>query len=112
MSASATYFVAARILAGPLRPCGSGGALQLELDALQVGADDRLLQALDQLNHAIPPWRPAAALFAPVGEEALVADRAGRDIRDPVHARRGEPRVRDCAQVQPAALGRLLRAPP
>ena len=42
----------------------------------------------DQLNHAIPAWRPARCAFAAVREEPLVADRARVDVADRRRRRR------------------------
>ena len=79
----------------PLRPGGRGAPSSSQRDALQVGADTSPPAAPGSAQPCDPALPARGRLFAPVGEEALVADRARRDVRDLVHARRGEPRVRD-----------------
>ena len=68
-------------------------------------------QAGDQLSHATPALATGASAFAAVGEEALVADRARRDILHLGHTRRQQPVAGDRLQVDPPVAGPGGRGP-
>ena len=107
-SPQATYLVAARISTRPVAPPARRAASargELRGDALQVGARHGSAPAGRRSAQPCHPRLAArAGAFAAVGEEALVADRAGR--------RRRAPRPRPAASSRSRAIARrsMLRS--